>query len=188
MTNTHTPDTAAAAAGNALTDFSRCHVGILDNLRQFSGLADLLEPAAQARRIATGMLAFFRSAVLEHHAEEEQELFPAVLASAAKGSEREQVQVLVDRLTSEHRQIEAMWSRMEPALKDVAKGHDSTLDTAAVLRLVETYTAHARFEEDSFLPLSQTILGRNDNHMAALGLSLHMRHVTPALLKAKAHW
>lgn len=30
--------------------------------------------------------------------------------------------------------------------------------------------------ETEFLPLSQTILGRNSNHMAALGLSLHMRH------------
>ncbi|MEY2688035.1 MAG: hypothetical protein RL375_2233, partial [Pseudomonadota bacterium] len=27
-----------------------------------------------------------------------------------------------------------------------------------------------------FLPLSQTILGRNGDHMAALGLSLHTRH------------
>jgi hypothetical protein len=27
------------------------------------------------------------------------------------------------------------------------------------------------------LPLAQTILGRQDQHMAALGLTLHMRHV-----------
>jgi len=38
------------------------------------------------------------------------------------------------------------------------------------------YRAHAWFEEQEFLPLSQTILSRNPNHMAALGLSLHMRH------------
>jgi hypothetical protein len=44
---------------------------------------------------------------------------------------------------------------------------------------VSEYTAHAQFEEAEFLPLAQTILGRNSNHMAALGLSLHMRHVKP---------
>ena len=44
------------------------------------------------------------------------------------------------------------------------------------------YQAHAAFEEATFLPLSQTILGRNDHHMAALGLSLHMRH-TPLKVK-----
>ena len=38
------------------------------------------------------------------------------------------------------------------------------------------YAAHAGFEESRFLPLAQDILGRDDNHMAALGLSLHLRH------------
>ena len=28
----------------------------------------------------------------------------------------------------------------------------------------------------SFLPLAERILGRNGNHMAALGLALHLRH------------
>jgi len=28
------------------------------------------------------------------------------------------------------------------------------------------------------LPLSQRILSRNSNHMAALGLTLHMRHIS----------
>jgi len=31
-------------------------------------------------------------------------------------------------------------------------------------------------EEKEFLPLPQTILGRDANHMAASGLSLHMWH------------
>ena len=34
-----------------------------------------------------------------------------------------------------------------------------------------------------FLPLSQTILGRNSNHLAALGMSMHMRHATPQVLQ-----
>ena len=46
-------------------------------------------------------------------------------------------------------------------------------------RLVTEYQAHARYEETEFLPLSEKILSRNSNHMAALGLSLHMRHVKP---------
>ena len=42
--------------------------------------------------------------------------------------------------------------------------------------LIAQYKEHARFEETEFLPLSEQILGRNNHHMAALGLSLHMRH------------
>lgn len=170
-----------------LTNFSQCHTGILTHLNKLSSLPALLEPAAQARRIASETAEFFRKVIYEHHSEEERELFPAVLASAQRGAERERVQVLVDRLTAEHRQVEAMWTRLEPGLKAVAKGQDSNLDASAVQRLVETYTAHARFEEQEFLPLSQTILGRDGNHMAALGMSLHLRHTLPQVMRTFGH-
>ncbi len=39
------------------------------------------------------------------------------------------------------------------------------------------YQSHAQFEEQEFLPLARQILGRDGNHLAALGLALHMRHV-----------
>ena len=82
----------------------------------------LLEPAARARQIATDTLRFFRDAVYEHHAEEEKELFPAVLASAVKGEERDRVQALVNALTAEHRKVEAAWSKLEPKLKAPGQG------------------------------------------------------------------
>ena len=171
------------AGPSPIDDFSQCHAGILGHLTLLGDLPALLEPAARARRIAADALSFFRSAVYEHHAEEEKDLFPAVLASAVKGDERDKVQQLVDALTAEHRQVEAAWSQLEPKLKAVAKGHDSDVDPSDIETLVKTYQAHARFEEEVFLPLSQTILGRNSNHMAALGLAMHMRHALPEVLQ-----
>lgn len=169
--------TPTPATDNApIENFSHCHEGIVRHLDTFGELPALLAPANRAREIAEQTLKFFRSAVYDHHAEEERELFPAVLASATKGEERDHVQVMVNQLTAEHRAVEAAWTRLEPELKHVAKGQSNTLNTAAVEDLVRVYKAHAQFEEREFLPLSQTILGRNGNHMAALGLSLHMRH------------
>ncbi|MDH4053092.1 MAG: hemerythrin domain-containing protein [Rubrivivax sp.] len=176
------PAPGSKVTDTPLDDFSHCHDGILKHLQAFGQLPALLAPARQARRVAADMLAFFHDTVLEHHSQEENELFPAVLASARKGEERDRVQAIVDRLTREHRQVESRWAQLAPALKDVAKGHDSTLDEAAVASLVATYTAHARYEEATFLPLSQQILGRDSNHMAALGLSLHLRHAAPAVM------
>jgi hypothetical protein len=173
---------ANASSEAPLDQFSNCHAGILSHLQDFGRLPALLEPAAQARRIAGDTINFFRDVVYEHHAEEERDLFPAVLASAARGEERDKVQQIVDRLTREHREVEAAWTKLEPALKQVAKGHDATLDTAAVQALIRTYEGHAVYEEQVFLPLSQTILGRNSDHMAALGLSLHLRHALPEVL------
>ncbi len=164
-----------------IQDFSQCHVGIVKKLDMLGELPALLEPAARAREIAEKAVDFFREAIFEHHLDEERELFPAVLASAEPGAERDRVQGIVKRLTDEHRELEGVWKRLEPSLKKVAKGQGAEVDVGAIQRLVTHYQAHARYEEAEFLPLSQTILGRNANHMAALGLSLHMRHTAPAI-------
>ena len=159
-----------------LNNFSHCHAGILRHLDTFGELPALLAPAQRARAVAEDIVTFFRAAAFEHHEEEEQELFTAVLADARPGEERERVQAMIALLTREHRDIEAQWNLLEPQLKKLAKGQPAEVDGEAVSRLVEQYKAHARFEELEFLPLSEQILGRNGNHMAALGLSLHMRH------------
>lgn len=162
-----------------LNTFSNCHAGILRHLADLGDLPVLLAPAQRARRIAEDALGFFRAAVFDHHAEEEAELFSAVIRSAAAGEERSRVEAITDQLTREHRAIESLWKSLEPGLRQAAKGHDSGLNVVALEALVRQYSAHAAFEEAEFLPLAQQILGRNANHMEALGLSLHMRHLPP---------
>ncbi len=177
IATTHDADTASAP----LTSFSQCHQGILSQLQAFEELPALQAAAARARTVAAQTLVLFRDAVLGHHADEENELFPAVLRSAAPGAEADQVRAMVRRLTEEHRMIEARWKNLESAVKAVAKAGAAELDTVAVQELVQLYSAHARFEEEQFLPLAQTILSRNGNHMEALGLSLHLRHAPQPL-------
>jgi hemerythrin-like domain-containing protein len=178
---------APAPPAEPIAGFSRCHDGILAHLEALGSLPTLLDPAARARQVAEEAVRFFRSAVYEHHREEERELFPAVLASAAPGAEHDRVQTLVRQLTQEHREVESQFERLEPALKKVAKGHDPEVDgnelAADIQRLVLRYAGHARYEENDFLPLAERILGRNSNHMAALGLSIHLRHTLPDVLQ-----
>ena len=179
--------TPAPIAEQPIDEFSNCHGGILGKLDALDRLPALLAPAAEARHIAGESVDFFTSVVYEHHAEEERELFPAVLASATKGPERDQVQRMVDQLTREHRDIEAAWERLKPHLKAIAKGHETHFDTASLTALVAHYKNHAAFEEREFLPLSKTILGRNGNHLAALGVSLHMRRALPGVMERFGH-
>lgn len=157
--------------------FAHCHVGILAQLSRLHELPALLGPAALARKTAEQSIAFFGKAMYAHHQEEEKELFPAVRSSAQAGPERLRVDGLIEQLTAGHRALEGGWESLSPALHKVAKGQDTRLDEAALNRLVQAYRAHAQLEESEFLPLAETILGRNSNHMAALGLSLHLRHV-----------
>ena len=116
--------------------------------------------------------------------DEERALFPAVLRGSEAGAEHHRVQQLVDTLTREHREIESLWNRLAPQLKRLANGQAAEVDGGAVTRLVEQYRAHARFEEQEFLPLAERILrrgGGDDDDMAGLGLSLHLRHPAPPM-------
>lgn len=176
----------APVADQPLDEFSNCHGGILGKLDDLDRLPALLEPAAQARRIASDAVAFFGDVIYEHHAEEEKSLFPAVLASA-QADERPAVQQMVDRLTHEHRAVESAWERLKPHLVAIAKGHDTALNVEALQALVAHYKGHARYEETQFLPLSRTILGRNGDHMAALGVSMHVRRALPGVIERFGH-
>lgn len=159
-----------------LTSFTRCHLGIVTQLEGTARLPELVDAANQARQMAQTTLDLFRQTIIPHHAEEEAELFPAVLQSA-NDSERKAVRGMVERLTAEHREVEGLWKRLEPSVRSAARGNRAEVDAEVMEELVRAFLRHARYEETVFLPLAERILARNGNHMAALGLALHLRHV-----------
>lgn len=166
------------SADNPLTDFSNCHEGIINNFEALRALAqqEIPDPVpAEIKKQADKLLAFFRDVVLEHHKEEEQELFAEVKDSArAGGTDAASALEMISQLTAEHRSLEKQWQALEPAIKKLAKGKSAALDQAAALKLATEYLAHAHFEEQAFLPLSAKMLG--ERGLSSLGLSLHMRH------------
>lgn len=165
----------AAASGLPIHSFSRCHDGIRTQLQSLARLPQQVSETDRAGATAQQALSMFRNVVFDHHAEEEKDLFPAVLA-ASNSEEYGGLRTMVDALTAEHRQIEALWRRLEPGLEQLAQGQPAQLDTALLIELVTRYEAHAQSEEEQFLPRAESILGRRDPSMAALGFSLHMRH------------
>jgi hemerythrin-like domain-containing protein len=159
-----------------LESFAGCHVGIVKMVRELAELPDLVSSVRRFQSITLRIEDFFNKVVKTHHSEEEEQLFTAVLASANSGDETEKVEQLISKLTAEHRKIESTFVYLLPQIKALEKNVFSEFNAKEVDSLVELYLAHARFEEEVFLPLAKTILGRNDNHMAALGLAIHMRH------------
>ncbi|RYF18291.1 MAG: hemerythrin domain-containing protein [Comamonadaceae bacterium] len=160
-----------------LRQFCGAHEGILDRLQELNALPELAAFLQRARAGAAATLDLFDHVVLRHHAEEEQELFVSVLRSCRDARESHQVRQLVDQLTNGHRQIEALWSHVRPAVALTAAGkpHRDQAFEDEVHELVRLYREHARLEEEVFLPLADQILGRDPNHMAALDLSIHLR-------------
>lgn len=170
------PSLSESIGDEALSVFARSHVNIVERMKQLGELPDRLARTGldeANRACAAGVYRFFNDAVLEHHDEEERELFPAMRHSATAGDEAGLVESLVARLEREHRELEALWDRIEPALRRLGRGKPAELDAAVVRELVDSYLAHARFEETAVLPLAERRLKSGDR--AALALALAMR-------------
>ena len=161
---------------NPIQSFTNTHFGIMFQLDRLGELPALLAPFELARKIAEQSMEYFKKTMHEHHQAEERLLFPAVLQSAQIGRERTNVESLIEVLEAQHSVLESLWKKIEPDLKQVAKGMPHKLDTDALTQLVNHYREHAQMEEGEFLPLAQTILSRNPNHMEALDLSIHLMH------------
>ncbi|MEJ7930631.1 hemerythrin domain-containing protein [Ramlibacter sp. AN1015] len=171
------PTSTGVDLEHPLVTFAADHTLFTGQLEALSWLPQLARSAARARRVAEESLALFATEVERHHREEEKQLFTAVLRSARPGAEMAQMRAWVERLTAEHASIEAQWQQLRPQLRKLAAGKDAELDAEALEALIEAYFAHARWEEEVFLPRADEILRRDGNHMAALALSLHMSRV-----------
>ena len=169
---------AAQALHPPIRQFSGSHDHIVSGLRGLQALPGLADALQRARTAAAATLDLFDREVIAHHQDEEQELFVAVQRSCRDGREAQRVRQLVDWLTAEHRMVEAQWRTLRPAVVATAAGKPHRLPDFAARadQLVQLYLGHARREEQEFLPLADTILARNDNHMAALDVALHLRH------------
>lgn len=158
-----------------LAGFSECHHDFVAQLHSALYLPELVTAAAKARAMATDLLKMFHEGLAVHHAEEESELFPAVLDAAQPGPELDEVRAMVAQLVGEHRDMEARWARLQPAIEAVSRGEVPALDAPLIEDLVQHFFAHAHFEEEHFLPIAQNILGRQSEVMASLGRTLHER-------------
>lgn len=182
-TNTGSNPDQNSHADNSLNEFSGCHEAIIENFQQLQDLLRMISESPDSRKVrklAKKLIGFFRDIVLTHHAEEEQELFTAVMDSAANEEEASLPRKYIKQLVAEHREFEQMWLQIEPDIKRLSKGKPAELDQATASRLADQYLAHAQFEEQYFLPLAAKMLSKNE--LSALGMSMHMRHQEAASL------
>lgn len=141
-----------------------CHGRIQAQLTTLRRLAEWL-PAhgadAQAQAAATAILRYFSVAAPHHHADEEEDLFPALLGEVAAGphaAERPQVEALIARILGEHRHMDAVRDAMMAVLTHIAAGETVPLPTAAVEHFAGLYEAHIVMETAELLPLARRLL------------------------------
>ena len=151
-----------------------CHDRIrerLDTLERLPGHlarcgADV-EACAAVRRI----LAYFDGAAPHHHADEDRDLFPLLLAAEGRSGWDAKIPAILDRLAGEHPRLEQGWGILRIDLEAVTEGEARPLSEAAAW--VRMNREHLALEETHVLPLAARLL--NSRELERLGRAMARR-------------
>ena len=121
-----------------------CH----ERVRRFTGLAGRLathvaEHGAdeQARDAATQILRYFELSLPNHHADEEEDVFPAL-----RGLNDAVLAHAIAALEAEHAMLDLLWNDVAPWLRRVAEGIVDPAP-ASLARFIAAYPVHIEREE-----------------------------------------
>ena len=148
-----------------------CHERIEDRCHLLHRLFDHLANNAQddqARQAAASLLRYFDTAGEHHHQDEEQDLFPRLLAADARRAGK-----LVALLRSDHAVMRTLWTQLRPPLLELADGRPARLERSLVDRFTMLYREHIAVEESQLFPLACEIL--DDEAIAVIGASMARR-------------
>lgn len=176
-TSRELPGQAAQGAGFEvpLEMLSACHHRVE---RQCSTLRRLVPHLAkhgadaEARTAAAAVMRYFDTAARDHHADEEVDLFPALIESMA-GSDAVCLREITASLTAEHRALEAHWRRLRPVLERIAAGESAALASEDVEPLILLYEAHMAREDGELLPMAARLL--DDEALERIGKAMRER-------------
>lgn len=157
------PGFSAPAAGTAapLEMLTACHDRAARQLGTLRRLVAHLAGSgadAQAQSAAVSVMRYFDLAARDHHADEEEDLFPALLESMA-GSDAVCLIDITRALAADHRALESAWARVRAVLVKVAAGEAALLGVAEVEALAGGYERHIAREEQELLPMAERLLG-----------------------------
>jgi len=156
------PGFNAPAAGfeAPLEMLSACHGRVENQCQTLLRLVPHLAangPDQAAREAAQNVMRYFDTSARHHHADEEEDLFPALLRSSPN-DELEPLRELIAALQAQHRELEQAWVELRWKLEGIWLGTLRELDAAEVGRMVECYRVHIAREEAELLPLAARVL------------------------------
>jgi len=126
----------------------------------------------QARDAADTVMRYFDTSARHHHADEEVDLFPALIESMA-GSDAVCLNELIDSLRADHRELEHRWRHLRRTLEQVADGTATALSADEVQAFTGLYERHIAREESELLPMAKRLLG--DAELDRIGLAMRAR-------------
>lgn len=152
-----------------------CHERLQAQLGTLARLAAWLPEHgadAQARQAAANVMRYFDLAAVNHHLDEEEDLFP-VLRVRVDDARRGALQDLLDWILADHQAMFAAWAAMRARLDPIARGEIAELPAPEVAAFAERYRRHIEREEGELLPMARQLLTEAD--IAALSHTMTER-------------
>lgn len=113
-----------------------------------------------AQASAGHVVRFFEDEMAQHHQDEEQDFYDAVV-EAAPAKSRPAIAKLVAELRDEHGRLQAVWRDvLRPQLTAIMENRAQTLNREAVDRCHMLYVSHVEREEQILLPIAEKRLSR----------------------------
>ncbi|WP_157271364.1 hemerythrin domain-containing protein [Azohydromonas aeria] len=154
------PERPAVPLIDPMTALDLTHREVLVQIGRLQELLARIEndgADAQTRALAAEIEAFFSGHARKHHEDEEEQVFPLLLAQG----DAELVQQ-VKRLQQDHGWLEEDWLELGPQLAGLAagySGYDVDLLRHGVAVFADLYLEHISLEEGLVFPAARKLLG-----------------------------
>lgn len=159
-----------------------CHERVQRSLNLLGRLVehiDLHGHDASSRSAAQDVLRYFTLAAPQHHQDEEQHLFPALLAQG-----KPELVAAVQRLQQDHAAMERLWEQVKEALDQwkepgmEAPPSQSSREAIASFRAI--YPSHIALEEGTVFPAAFALLGAEASALAGQEMQARRRSAPAA--------
>lgn len=114
-------------------------------------------PDVQVQHACTQVLHYFDTSGQQHHADEEEDLFPLLLEAVPTG-QRERILQVVDELNSDHERMAEAYAALRTNLLALREGTTEQLDPEVVARFQQLYRDHIEREEREAFAVAATCL------------------------------
>jgi hemerythrin-like domain-containing protein len=145
-----------AAADEPLAVLNACHRRLEKECSKLLDLADgVCSDPVEAARAA---LRYFDNVGRNHHEEDEEAgLFPLLHAAA-----KSEAEPLLADLRAAHREIDALWQELRPALQTCTQDAEAPIDAELARRFDALYRDHIVAEESGLFPLARRALSEEN--------------------------
>lgn len=131
---------------------------------------------AEASAAAQAVLKYFQGAAMNHHADEEVDLFPLLEQRITDGGEQARFHAFRRELENDHHALVEAWTRLRKPLEAIAEGLVRALPAEDVQAFVSGYAHHILTEENALAEFFNRWLVEADRE--ALGRAMAARRTT----------